>query len=346
MSELRHDPIARRWVVIATDRARRPSDFAFKAEQTSSLVDPSACPFCPGNERMTPPEIVALRDVGGRDEKGWNVRVIPNKYPALAIEGQPARKGVGPYDRMHGIGAHEVIIDSPHHHVGLADQPSDQIERLVLVCQDRLADLQRDQRFKYILLFKNSGGSAGATLTHPHTQIFATPVTPRAVAVELEVARAHHQLKERCLFCDTLDFELASGERIVHADEHFVVVAPYASRFPFELLLLPRVHSHHFAKMDGKLRVAFARCLKDTLARLKVALADPPYNFVLHTAPNTEALPRRAHFWDTIEFDYHWHLEILPRLNPVAGFEWGTGFYINPTAPEDAAAFLREAIVG
>lgn len=346
MSELRHDPIARRWVVIATDRARRPSDFRLAAGPRETAPEPASCPFCPGHEAQTPPEIAAVRPEGSLPNRpDWKVRCFPNRYPALAIEGQPNRKGVGPFDRMHGIGAHEVIVDSPDHGAHLADLPLEQIESLVEVCQGRLSDLHRDRRFRYALLFKNSGASAGASLAHPHTQIIATPVTPQAVTVELEAARAHHQVKERCLFCDLLDFELSSGERIVSADEHFVVLAPYASRFPFELLLIPRVHCHRFGQMDRTLREAFARCLRETLARLRQALADPPYNFVVHDAPNTEALPRRSHYWDSLEFDFHWHVEILPRLNPVAGFEWGTGFYINPTAPEDAAAFLRETAI-
>jgi UDPglucose--hexose-1-phosphate uridylyltransferase len=206
-------------------------------------------------------------------------------------------------------------------------------------------DLGRDQRFKYVLLFKNHGAAAGATLIHPHLQLIATPVTPRAISVELDSAREHFHLKERCIFCDMLEQELASRDRVVTLDEHFAVLAPYASRFPFELMILPRRHNHAFTDESRLAIAALARALKETLARLKSVLRDPPYNFVLHSGPNTETLVRRRHYWDTLAFDFHWHIEILPRLTRVAGFEWGTGFYINPTAPEEAAAFLRDAVI-
>jgi UDPglucose--hexose-1-phosphate uridylyltransferase len=166
-------------------------------------------------------------------------------------------------------------------------------------------------------------------------------VTPRAVAAKLESAKAHHQVKERCLFCDLIQQETEDGSRIVFLDDHYIALTPYASRFPFEIFLAPRRHSHSFTETPSSSLVTFARALKDTLGRLRKALKDPPYNLVLHTAPNTETIPRRSHYWDTLAFDFHWHVEILPRLTKMAGFEWGTGFYINPTSPEDAAEFLR-----
>ena len=343
MSELRHDPISLRWVIIATERSRRPGDFQVEKEPHS---EPKFCPFCPGNEDKTPPEIRAVRpNGGGADSPGWEVRVLPNKYPALAIEGDLDRKGVGMYDRIHGVGAHEVIVESPKHQLHLGDMEPVQVESVLSICQDRLRDLQRDPRFKYVLLFKNHGAVAGATLAHPHLQLIATPVTPRAISVELESARAHYQLKERCLFCDMISQEIADKDRIVSADEHYVVVAPYASRFPFELVILPRSHCHSFVQESPESLAALARTLRETMSRLKETLGDPPFNFVVHTAPNTETTVRRRNYWDTLSFDFHWHVEILPRLTRVAGFEWGSGFYINPTAPEEAAAFLRETLV-
>jgi len=343
MSELRHDPLAKRWVIIATERSRRPEEFDFHVEPEPA---PRFCPFCPGHEDKTPPEILAVRPQGGPpNSPGWRVRVIPNKYPALAIEGDLERRGRGLYDRMRGIGAHEIIVESPEHGVHLADLDPAHLEQVLAACQERLRDLMRDPRFKYVLLFKNYGLAAGATIAHPHMQLIATPITPRAIAGELESARAHYHLKERCIFCDLLAQELDERERVVSLDEHFAVLAPYASRFPFELLVLPRRHSHSFAEAEPPVIAALARCLRDTLARLKGALRNPPYNFVFHTAPNTETLVRRRHYWDTLPVDWHWHVEILPRLTRVAGFEWGTGFYINPTAPEEAAAFLRESLL-
>lgn len=340
MSELRHDPVSRRWVIIAGSRSRRPEDFVPTGEPAH---DPKFCPFCPGNEDKTPQEILAIRPGSVPNAADWTVRVIPNKYPALSIEGELDRRGVGLYDRMQGIGAHEVIVESPTHNMHLADMGPAQLAAVLGVCQTRLKDLSRDPRFKYLLLFKNHGALAGATLAHPHIQLIATPVTPRAISVELESARAHFHLKERCLFCDLLAQEIEQRERVVSLDEHYAVLAPYASRFPFELNVIPRRHSHSFAEESAESVAALARTLSETMARLKSVLRDPPYNFVVHTAPNTQTLVKRTAYWDTIRVDWHWHIEILPRLTRVAGFEWGSGFYINPTTPEEAAGFLREA---
>lgn len=341
MSELRHDPISKRWVIIATERSRRPMDYV---PEPDTAPAGAFCPFCPGHEDKTPPEIVALREPGtAANAPGWSIRVIPNKFPALMIEGTPDRRGVGLYDKMRGIGAHEVVVETPDHQLMIPDMRSGHITALTQIWSDRLRDLSGDNRFKYILLFKNHLAPAGASLAHPHTQIIATPVTPRAVAIKLDSGRAHHQVKERCLFCDQIVQDIEDGSRIVHLDEHFVAIAPYASRFPFEIVIAPRRHSHSFIETPKDELAAFSEALRGTLARLRSALKDPPYNLVLHTSPNTETVPRRSHYWDTLAFDFHWHVEIIPRLTKVAGFEWGTGFYINPTPPEDAAAFLRDA---
>ena len=341
MSELRHDPISRRWVIIATERGRRPMDYTPEpAEPTRSTF----CPFCEGNEDKTPPEIMAIRENGSTPNgAGWHVRVIPNKFPALTIEGDPDRRGIGLYDKMRGIGAHEVVVETPEHGLMIPDMSDEQMGRVTTAWTERIRDLIRDRRFKYILLFKNHLATAGASLAHPHTQIIATPVTPRAVAVKLESSKAHHQVKERCLVCDLIAQDIEEGSRIVYQDERFVALTPYASRFPFEIILAPRRHCHSFTETPPEELTGFGKALRDVLGRLRAALKDPPYNFVLHTAPNTETFPRRSQYWDTLAFDFHWHLEILPRLTKVAGFEWGTGFYINPTPPEDAAAFLRDA---
>lgn len=340
MSELRHDPLNRRWVIVSTDRVSRPADFELIHEYR---VRKEACPFCPGREGGTPHEIFALRDGGGgANGPGWSVRVVPNRYPALAIEGQPDRRAVGPYDRMHGIGAHEVVIESPDHQLDLADQPLDHLARVAAVWKARIVDLMRDTRFKYVLLFKNHGSRAGATLEHPHTQIIAMPVTPRAVAIKLESSRSHHQLKERCLICDLIDFAIQEGSRLLFVTEHFVAFCPYASRFPFEIFLAPRRHLHDFGLVPDDLLPAFAAALSEALRRLKAVLRNPAYNFVLHTSPNIHAEPKRSGHFFSLQWDWHWHLEILPRLTRTAGFEWGTGFYINPTSPEDAARVLRE----
>ncbi len=343
MSELRHDPIQRRWVIIATERARRPSDFLVEPEPSGGKF----CPFCTGNEDKTPPEIYAVRGKGTKpNTAGWSIRVVPNKFPALTIEGELNREGLGIFDKMNGVGAHEVVIESPDHDMDLAEQPLKHFAKILSVYQHRLKDLMKDVRFRYILVFKNHGSVAGASLSHPHTQIIATPVTPRTVSLELDSAREHYQRKERCLFCDIISQELKDGDRVVSQDRNFVCFTPFASRFPFEIFLAPIDHSHNFADLDNDRLVDLAASLKDILQRLKMSLNNPPYNFVLHTAPNTGATVRRPTHWQTLPYDFHWHIEIIPRLTKMAGFEWGTGFYINPTPPEVAAKYLREITNG
>ncbi|MBN2433211.1 MAG: galactose-1-phosphate uridylyltransferase [Acidobacteria bacterium] len=341
MSELRHDPIQKRWVIISVERGRRPSDFQLPRED----LQEEFCPFCPGSEDKTPPEIMALRPNNGPpNSPGWELRVVPNKFPALMIEGGLEKRGVGVYDRMRGVGAHEVVIETPRHDHQMADFSVARLQDVFTVFQTRWHDLSRDQRFKYILIFKNHGRAAGATMSHSHSQIIATPVTPLTVARGLDSAKDHFQLKNRCLFCDILDYELEKQERIVCTNDHFVAYAPYASRFPFELIIIPRIHNHNFASIRPDQIRALAGIVKEVLMRLQLALRDPPYNFMIHTVPNVNAQPRRSFYWDTVEYDYHWHMEIIPRLTRLAGFEWGTGFYINPTPPEEAARFLREVV--
>ncbi len=344
MSQLRYDPIQGRWVIIAADRSRRPRDLQVTA---SSSGGPLYCPFCPGHESRTPPEILALgRPAGGRrDGPGWRVRVFPNKYPALVVEGELGRHGVGIYDAMHGIGAHEVIVDTDQHVLGLAELPAAQVELLMQAAAERMRDLHRDRRLKYVQFFKNHGAIAGSTLTHPHSQIIATPVIPRLVIAELNQARTHYQRKERCLFCDVLQEELERGERIVCETGRFVAFAPWASRFPFEIMILPRRHGSDYGTVSAEDLADLGACLGEVARRLRAVLLDAPFNLLLHTAPNAEAFGSERGLWKTLLWDYHWHLELLPRLTQVAGFEAGTDFYINPVAPEEAARFLREAEV-
>lgn len=340
MPELRHDPLQKRWVIIATERARRPMDFSFaRASDASMAFDP----FEPGNEEKTPPEIFSFRDSGtGANTPGWQVRVVPNKFPALRIEGDLDREGFGIYDKMNGVGAHEVIIETPKLENNIENRTVEQITVMLKTYKARLNDLRRDNRFRYVLIFKNHGVEAGATLPHPHSQIIATPVTPKAVAVELESAKNYYHLKERCIFCDILKQEMRDGSRIVLMNEKFVVLCPYASRFPFEMMLLPRKHSHDFGACDDQTMQAMAEIMQKAFKKLSMSLDDPPYNFMLHTAPNITTSPHRQFYWNTLEYDWHWHLEIIPRVTRMAGFEWGTDFYINHVAPEMAAQFLRE----
>jgi len=328
--ELRKDPITGRWVIISTDRSKRPSDFAREPERKRSSV----CPFCPGNEDKTPPEILAYRANGaGPNKPGWNVRVVPNKFPALGIEGSMDKRGEGIFDRMNGIGAHEVIIETPEHGLNMADYPPKRLEDVLWAFRDRMLDLKKDLRFRYILIFKNQGEAAGASLEHPHSQLIALPIIPKRVQEELDGSKQYFNMKERCIYCDIIQQETDSKIRIVDQNEGFLVLEPYAPRFPFETWILPLTHESAFENAPSHLYENLAKSMTSLLARVDKVLDTPPYNLVIHTSPLNEA----ANDY------YHWRLEMMPKLTKVAGFEWGTGFYINPTPPEEAASFLREA---
>lgn len=332
MPDLRRDPVVGRWVIISTERAARPHDF-FPCEPARHAAA-ELCPFCPGEERLTPKEVLAYRPQGGEpNSPGWTVRVVPNKFPALQIEGDLGREGIGLYDRMNGIGAHEVVIETSDHKTMLADLPSKRIEDILWAYRDRIVDLKRDLRFRYILVFKNHGAAAGATLEHSHSQLIALPVTPTSVLDEIEGCRAHFQQKERCIYCDIIRQEQADRERLVAENAEFLCVTPFAPRFPFEMWILPKRHSAYFEESQKVQYELLAPILSEALRRMNHALSRPAYNFMLHSSPLHEK---------TGDF-YHWHLEVIPKLTEVAGFEWGTGFYINPVTPEESATFLREA---
>lgn len=330
MSELRRDPIIGRWVIISTERGKRPTDFPKESSNGSG----GPCPFDPGNEGLTPSEILAYGEPGRhKNGPGWWLRVIPNKFPALGIEGQINRQGEGMYDKMNGIGAHEVIVETPDHTKSLADLSNKQVEDVLWAYRDRVMDLKRDIRFEYALIFKNSGRAAGATLAHAHSQLIATPVVPKRVREEVNGSKSYYDYKERCVFCDIIKQEISLDIRVVAENDDFVAICPFASRFPFEVWVLPKVHDSDFEDIQKHCSVNLASMLKGVLGKLKNVLEDPPYNFVIHNAPLKEnKLPH-----------YHWHIEIIPKLTSVAGFEWGSGFYINPTPPEEAAKFLRES---
>jgi UDPglucose--hexose-1-phosphate uridylyltransferase len=336
MPELRKDPVTEGWVIVSTERRKRPTDFPSLPEEE----DHAGCPFCPGNEDKTPPEIIAFgRDGGKPNTPGWKVRVVPNKFPALGIEGELDRRGLGMYDLMNGIGAHEVIIETPDHNRHLKDSTVEEIQLVLRAYQQRMEDLLRDPRLRYTLIFKNQGGQAGASLHHPHSQLIATPVTPKKVREELIGSQRYWELKERCVFCDIIRQEQDTGDRIVYENEAFVAFCPFASRFPFEVWILPKKHSPDFHTITPGHIPFLADMLRIVLGKLASALGNPQYNYILHTGPARFA---RRGYWETIEQDYHWHLEIIPRLTKIAGFEWGTSFYINPTPPEEAASYLRE----
>jgi UDPglucose--hexose-1-phosphate uridylyltransferase len=245
---------------------------------------------------------------------------------------------------VSGIGANEVIIETPRHETEFCSLPAEQIALVMLACRQRIADLYRDQRFRYVMVFKNYGKGAGASgIVHSHSELIALPATPRRIKDELNGARDYFEYKERCIYCDIIEDERAVEKRILLETKHFLVFAPYASRFPFELTVIPKRHECTFeAATDAEL-TDMGSVMKRTLKAVHDVLLDPPYNFVLHTAPNL--LPKSG-YWKTIKDDYHWHVEIIPRVKRVAGFEWGSGFHINPVAPERAIKALRTRVQG
>ena len=332
MPQLRKDPVVGRWVIIAPDRAKRPEDF----KQEFKLKENAFCPFCPGNEEATPPEILAYREPGTeRNRKGWRTRVIPNKFPALQVEGNLEKRGDGIYDLMNGIGAHEVIIECPQHETNMSHLSVELLREVLWVYRDRLVDLKKDPRLVHGLIFKNKGAPAGASLEHTHSQLIVTSVVPISVWEEMTGSLEFYNYRGRCIYCDMIQQELATGGRIVFDTPGFVVFCPFASRFPFETWVLPKQHSSQYENIPRQGIEELGMVLKNILTKLELALDDPPYNYVIHTAPfDSGELPH-----------YHWHLEIFPRLTRVAGFEWGSGFYINAVLPEEAAEFLRDVEV-
>jgi UDPglucose--hexose-1-phosphate uridylyltransferase len=330
MPELRRDPIVGRWVIIATERAHRPSDLFHVHDSAQGGL----CPFCPGNEDKTPREVY----VAGRSPSappngpGWKIRVIPNRYPALKIEGDLDRAAEGIYDRMNGIGAHEVVVETPDHARQLRDLTDGEIAEILAAFKARVLDLRNDLRFRYILLFKNQGTAAGASLEHSHSQLIALPITPRQVQEEVEGARRHFEHRERCIFCDIVMQERKDRSRLVHENDDFVVFAPWAPRSPFETWIVPKRHESNFEGESRERLASCAQAMRTTVRRIAAALGDPPFNFMVHSNP----------LRDTPSPSYHWHIEIMPALTQVAGFEWGSGFHINPVPPEEAAEFLRK----
>lgn len=326
MNELRRDPVTGRWIIVFLDNI--PSVADFKVEPHTKKKE--GCPFCWGSESLTPPEIVAHRKYGAPNTSNWTVRVVPNKFPALRIEGELNKEGIGVFDMMNGIGAHEVIVDSPDHFRDMGDLKWSEIEEVIWAYLSRSMDLRGDKRFKYILIFKNYGKSAGASLEHPHSQLIALPIVPKRVIEELWGAERYFDYRQRCVFCDMIRQEKEEKSRIIYEDERFIAFCPYVSRFSYEVWVLPKHHRSDFANMPRDNVPGFAKAMKAALSRIKTLLSDPSYNFIIHTSPIN------GHERE----DYHWHVEIMPKLSKVAGFEWGSGFYINPVPPDVAAKNL------
>jgi UDPglucose--hexose-1-phosphate uridylyltransferase len=327
MPELRKDPILDRWVIISSERGKRPQDFPSTMPKSREGI----CPFCEENEQMTPPELLAYRPrSSAANSLGWTLRVVPNKFPALSTEGEIVHSRDGMYDKVNGIGAHEVIIETPDHDQSLESLADDRFQDCLRAFIDRISSLKKDSRYQYILIFKNHGEAAGATLEHSHTQLIALPITPELVSDEIASAQRHYAENGNCIYCDMVTREFIMESRIVSQNERFVALCPFAPRFPYEIWLMPRFHAARYESLDKNDLGNLTELFQESLQRLQTALGAPPYNFFLHTAP--------------VHGDhdhYHWHFEIMPKLTRMAGFEQGSGFFINPVPPEESARVLR-----
>lgn len=336
MSQLRFDLATNDWVVFAPSRALRPKEFAKPQADSTIAQRPGNCPFCPGNEAFTPPEIYAVRTSAESGSRPWKVRVIANKFPALRIEEDPTRHE----DEFHllsmgGCGAHEVIIESPAHDTPLAQQPVEQVELVLNTLQLRYRDLMRDRRFQAVIIFKNHGLAAGTSLQHPHWQLIATPIVPHLLRRQHIEAEEYFDRHGSCLFCVMLERELAAASRILVSNEDYVAFLPFASHVPFETWIMARRPQPSFTHVEPLQLRSLADILRIALLKLHTGLDNPDFNLTIDDVPRGD---------DGNEY-FQWHLRILPRLSTPAGFELGSGMSINTVQPEDAAAFLREVPV-
>lgn len=333
LPELRKDPLSGRWVILAPQRAKRPQDLGTDPSATAS----KKCPFCPGGEIDTPGEVFALRDQDSPPNgPGWRVRIVPNKYPAVANGPDAEISSPSSVDILHrvqpGRGVHEVIIESPRHLLSNAEQSPGEFSEVVWAYRERLRMLSSMREWRYGLIFKNAGYAAGASLEHLHSQLVALPIVPTAIEETLKSATDFHRERGVCLFCDMIGRELADGARIVAENECFVALCPYAGRFAFETWILPKRHRAAFPDADDSEVVLLALMLGEMLRKLDLGLGNPAYNYAIRTAP----------FDSSAAEHYHWHVEIFPRVTRLAGFELSTDLYINIVRPEDAANLLRK----
>ncbi len=331
MAELRYNLVTGEWVIVASERAKRPEDFVHPRERKALPAWSATCPFCPGNERHTPDVALALPAEGP-----WQVRSVPNRYPALAPTGTAARQGHGYTQTVEGTGRHEVIVETPAHDQSLALLPVEGVALVLEVYRARMRALYEDPRIEHVIVFRNHGPSAGTSLEHPHSQVVGTPVVPGQVRGRLEEALRYFGDSGRCVGCHALAEELADGRRVVASSPGFVAFVPFAALSAFHLWVFPRRHSAYFGDLADSELLDLAGVLKETLLRLRLALDDPDFNLVIRSASPSERAVRY----------FHWYLSIVPRLSRAAGFELGTGMFINTAQPEASAAFLRQAEIG
>lgn len=331
MPELREDLTTKDWVVFATERAKRPHDFRKAVPENSGVDHDARCPFCPGNEAQTSEEVDRLPLTGGSGD--WGTRVIRNRFPAFVPDGDPTRRlSAGHFRRMTAVGAHEVIIETPHHTRPIADMSDEDVTRIFEAYQRRYRTLRRFPGVQVVVIFKNYGEEAGTSLLHPHSQIIAAPVETPIVRRKYQVARDHYEEYGTCLYCDVRDWERTAGERVIFETAHFIAVHPYASRWPFETWILPLRHTPSLGAASAPQLREAALATRRVLWLLRASVGDAPFNYVVHTAPVADE--DRPYFL--------WHIQIVPRLTVAAGFEMGSGMYINVALPEETAAALRE----
>ncbi len=332
LHELRKDPLLGRWVAVL-NQPKAPADYVI----SPVVENEGSCMLCAGRESETSSEILSLPS--GHGCRAWATRVIPNVSPVFQVEGELARRGEGMYDKMNNIGANEIIIESPEHMVRPEDKGLDQMMKVIRTYKERMLDLERDPRLRYTLIYKNSGKEAGAVYSHPVSHLASTPVIPKRVKEELDGAKEYFVYKERCIFCDIIREELRTGSRVILETRHFMSFCPYASKFPFESWIVPKRHSCSFQDILMEEIEDMAFILSSILKKLRAVIPGLAFNYFIHSAPNR--IPRKDH-WHTLGEDFHWHMEIMPRLLQTSGFEWGSGFYILPTSPEYASNCLRE----
>lgn len=335
MPEFRQNPASKDWVIIATERAKRPEEFQKKDGQPPPLPEfDHHCPFCPGNEAaLTPPEILSYREYGtGANSPGWWIRIIPNKFPALLPQGNLRRiKNEDFFTYMDGVGEHEVLLESPKHNLYIANMDQKQVEEIFLAYRERYTTLRKNDRYEMIIIFKNHGTQAGTSLIHPHSQLIATPVTPMHIRHRLEEAMRYYDDNGECVYCVEIKKELKLNERIILETDNFVSFVPFAASSPFEITVAPKAHIASFESTPPDKIKEFAYAVRIILKKLYHGLSNPDYNYMIFSSPCHEK---------DVEY-FHWHLKIIPRVSAVAGFEMGSGIYINVVIPEKAAQFLR-----
>jgi len=329
--QLRKDPIVDRWVLIAPERAERPTEL----EEPAHLAHHETCPFCEGRESETTPEVLAIRAPGSRrDGPGWKLRVVANRYPAVRSDALGTCVADDLFASHPGVGSHEVVVECPQHEPSLAALPPEQFRLVFAAYRDRLNALRKDERLAYAQVFKNHGVAAGASVEHTHSQILALAQVPHGLREEVDAASRYHRSHGRCVFCDLLARERDAGARMVTETEHVAAFAAFAGRFPYEIWILPQRHAGHYHRLTDAELTEVAGTVRSILRRLGDLNEDAAYNYVLHTLPLRVAESPA----------YHWHLEILPRLTGIAGFELATGCFANPVPPEEGAAQLRAGI--